>query len=89
MAISFNGASKRIYITNTASVAIKEVYSAWKNWLVLDDNLKYLQAFRAVGGDPTASGQTAPVYYFLMNNWKIVIDNINVVFSYNLYTDDG
>ena len=89
MAITFNGALKRIYITNTASVIVKDVYSAWKNWLLLDDNLKFLQAFRTVGGDPTVSGQSAPVYYFLTNDWKIVIDGINVVFAYNLYTDDG
>ena len=89
MAITFNGALKRIYITNTSSIIVKDVYSAWKNWLLLDDNLKFLQAFRTVGGDPTVSGQSAPVYYFLTNDWKIVIDGINVVFAYNLYTYDG
>lgn len=32
-----------------------------------------------------------PVYYFLTNGWKVVIDGsgVNVAFSYNLYTEDG
>lgn len=89
MAISFNGNLKRIYVTNVTSIIVRNIYSAWKEWLLLSDNLKYIQAFRVVGGDPTLAGQTSPVYYFLTNGWRIVVDGINVTFSYNIYTDEG
>lgn len=89
MAISFNGDLKRIYVTDASSIIVRNIYSAWKNWLLLDNNLRYIQAFRVVGGDPTLAGQTSPVYYFLTNGWRIVIDGITVTFSYNLYTDEG
>jgi hypothetical protein len=89
MAISFNGNLKRIYITNVSTIMVNTIYSAWKNWLLLDNNLQFLQAFRVVGGDPTVSGQSSPVYYFLTNGWRIVIDGIDVIFSYNIYTDEG
>ena len=89
MAISFNGNLKRIYITNVSTIVVNTIYSAWKDWLLLDNNLQFLQAFRVVGGDPTVSGQSSPVYYFLTNGWRIVIDGIDVIFSYNIYTDEG
>lgn len=91
MAFSFNGSLKKIYITNVTNVNSKELYSSWKNWILIDDNLQYLQAFRTIGGEPTIAGQYTPVYYFLTNGWKVVIDGsgVNVAFSYNLYTEDG
>jgi len=89
MAISFNGDLKRIYVTGVSSIVVRNIYSAWKDWLLLSNNLRYIQAFRVVGGDPTISGQSSPVYYFLTNGWRIVIDGINVTFSYNIYTDEG
>lgn len=86
-----DGALKKIYITNVANVDSKELYSSWKNWALTSTNLKYLQAFRTIGGEPTIAGQYTPVYYFLTNGWKVVIDGsgVNVAFSYNLYSEDG
>lgn len=89
MAISFDGSLKRIYITGVTTITVNSIYSAWKVWSILDDNLKYLQAFRVVGGEPTLIGQSSPVYYFLTNGWRVVIDAIDITFSYNLYTDEG
>jgi len=89
MAFTFNGITKRITVTGVTEVDVKDLYSSWKNWVVTGDNLKYSQALRTIGGDPTVEGQTAPSYYFLTNGWRIVIDNINVVFSFNIYSDDG
>lgn len=89
MAFSFDGVTKRVYVTNVTNVDSKELYSAWKNWALTSTNLKYLQAFRTIGGEPTIAGQYTPVYYFLINGWKVVIDGANVAFSFNLYTEDG
>jgi hypothetical protein len=90
MAFSFDGTLKKIYIDSTSPIVdVKELYSAWKLWVIQDNNLQYPMAFRTVGGDPTVIGQYSPSYYFLTNGWKIVVDGFTASFSYNLYTDDG
>lgn len=89
MAFFFNGSLKRIYITAVSEVTTKDLYSAWKDWVITGNNLQYAPAFRTIGGDPTVPGQYSPVYYFLINGWRIVIDGITVAFSYNLYTEEG
>jgi hypothetical protein len=89
VAYSFNGLTKRITITNVSSVDVKDLYSSWKQWALLEDNLRFLPALRTIGGDPTVEGQSAPAYYFLTNGWRVIIDGIDVAFSFNLYTDEG
>lgn len=89
MAFTFNGITKRITVTGVTEVDVKDLYSSWKEWAVAGDNLKYSQALRTIGGDPTVEGQSAPSYYFLTNGWRIIIDAINVSFSFNIYSDDG
>jgi len=89
--VTFNGATKRIQV-NTGITQLdvqNDLYSDWKEWVLLSDNAKYLQAFRTFGGDPTSTTQSAPKYFFLTNDWKILIDNENVVVQVNLYTEDG
>jgi hypothetical protein len=89
--VTFNGNTRIIEILpsiETLDVQI-DLYSEWKRWSVLENNLKYLQAFRTFGGDPTISGQFAPRYFFLMNGWRVVVDNgedVNV--GVNLFTDE-
>ena len=51
--------------------AQSEIYSAWKEWNILENNLKYLSAFNAIGGEPTVAGQRLDVTYFLINGWKL------------------
>ena len=90
MAHSFDGPNKRIYIdVNLPDVVVKDLYSEWKEWVRLDNNLQYLNAFRSFGGDPTVEGQVAPAYYFLENGWRIIVDGFNATFGYNLYTNEG
>jgi hypothetical protein len=89
--VSFNGNTRIITVlpsVTTLDVQI-DLYSEWKRWSILDNNLRYLQAFRTFGGDPTVSGQFAPRYFFLMNGWRIVVDTgLDVNVGVNLFTDE-
>jgi len=89
MALLFNGNEKTITVeSGVESLTAEEVYMEWKQWLQEQDNAKYEQAFRVFGGEPTIGGQSAPSYFFLKNNWRIIINNINIVFNGNLYTEE-
>lgn len=93
MKVTFDGSNKLININPDVSSinVIADLYSAWKHWLLESDNTKYPQAFRTFGGDPTNREETqfAPQYFFLMNNWKVLVDGIDLVVQSNLYTDSG
>lgn len=47
-----------------------EVYSNWKTWAALSDNIKYPPAFRVVGGDPISGTQDLGSTFFMMYPWK-------------------
>jgi len=89
--VSFNGLEKTITVKPMIdNVNIqKDLYSGWKVWSILDNNLCFLQAFRTFGGDETVEGQITTQYFFLMNGWRVVVDGQHVNFSSNLYTDEG
>lgn len=97
--ITFDGANKIIEVNaGVSQIDVQtDLYSEWKAWLVEDaDNMKWAQAFRTFGGDITSydpgtgTTQYAPRYYFLMNGWRIKIDNGLIVnINTNLYTDAG
>jgi hypothetical protein len=90
MAVSFDGTAKRMVVAGVVKVDVqRDLYSAWKHWLILSDNAKYEQALRPVGGDGIGGGQQSPVYFFLMNDWKVVVDAINVDFALNLYCEEA
>lgn len=87
--VTFDGDNKLIIINAgvTDLNVEKEIYIPWKEW-VLDGHSMYLAAFRTFGGDPTTTDQNAPSYFFLINNWKVKAENVNVVVHENLYSDD-
>ncbi len=87
--VTFDGVNKRIYVAPTVNqLSVKEdIYSAWKEWVRLYDNSKYLPALRTIGGDPTGLGQFAGDIYFLTNDWQIVVDHF-VQISGILYHDN-
>ena len=89
--VTFDGENKIIEVVNgvTQIDVQNDLYSSWKNWVILSDNAKYMQAFRTFGGDPTSATQSAPKYFFLLNGWKVLVDNDNILVQSNLYTDDG
>ena len=70
MAITFDPINKRI-ILDSAFVDTAQMYSRWKEWARTGDNLKYEQAFYALGGDPLGGGLFVASYFFLMNGWRI------------------
>jgi len=53
MKITFDGGNKLIIVNNgeTSLDVGLDLYSAWKEWMLLSDNSKYPIAFSAIGGD--------------------------------------
>lgn len=87
--VVFNGVTRTITIgSNTTQIDVKQdLYSAWKEWTLVRDNSKYAPAFRVVGGDPIGDGIFAGDIYFLINDWKIILDH-NINFVGVLFSDD-
>ena len=70
MAHAIDPINRRIVLDGT-NVTAKSIYAAWANWVALEDNTKYPQAFASVGGDDLGSGLSIPPYYFLKNDWYV------------------
>lgn len=89
MSFTFDGANKLIIIDNgVTSVGVGDMYSRWKDWVLLGDNAKYEIAFgESVGGNNLGGGLTLGSYYFLQNGWLIRPHEANHVLevSGNLY----
>jgi hypothetical protein len=90
---TFDGPNKIITIvTSETEIDVqRDLYSAWKRWVTINDNSKYLQAFRTVGGDPIGVGQTVSAYFFLLNGWRVRSwegDHFLTV-NGNLFVDEG
>jgi len=88
--VTFDGVTKIITInTGITDIDVKlDLYVEWKKWVQESDNSKWLPAFRTFGGDPTTQNQNAPSYYFLINNWIVLVQNLNLTIHDNLYSDD-
>ena len=90
MGYSFDGATKKINLTSgTISVDIDDMYSRWYDWLVSDDNAKYLLAMRNVGGDAISDVKNLGLTFFLINGWRIVPQSADhrLTLNGNLVTD--
>lgn len=70
--VTFDGPHKLILINDgITEINFKvDVYSNWKEWVLMRENSAYEQAFTAVGGDTTTTGKLGTTY-FLENNWQI------------------
>lgn len=90
--VTFDGARKLILISPYVyDIAVKsELYSDWKEWFMVDDNSKYIPAFRTVGGDYIDETEQLGDSYFLINNWKIQPWNGNYTLRLdgNIYVDN-
>lgn len=74
MSITFDGSNKLITLSlGTTTLDVLDLYSRWKDWLLLSDNSKYLPAFAPVGGDPidAGAGTSVPLFAFIANGWRI------------------
>lgn len=91
MGYTFDGTNKRIILTTgTTSVDVADMYSRWKDWVLLSDNAKYLQALSVVGGDETPTGYIGSTF-FLENGWRIRPQEANhtLTITGNLYVRGG
>jgi hypothetical protein len=88
--VTFDGENKLIYVEpQITNIDIEsELYSAWKEWVLLRYNSQFEQCFRNVGGDPLPGGDFLGATFFLLNGWRIVLDH-GVDFVGNLYTQEG
>lgn len=89
--VTFDGPTKIISVNSgITTIDVKtDLYSDWKEWVLLLDNSKYAPAFRAVGGDEISAGLYLTGSYFLTNGWKIRPDEADHVLKVigNLYVD--
>ncbi len=87
--VSFDGATKLITVnSNEPVIDVKvDLYSAWKRWILTRDNLKYINAMRTVGGDPTVQGEFLGATFFVTNGWRIVLTNATTIEG-NIFSDD-
>lgn len=93
MAITFDGPNRIITLSAGQTVVqVSEIYSRWKDWIRLSDNAKYLDAFRAVGGDPLGGGVYSTINVFIRNDygWRIrpPEQDIDIALVGNLYPED-
>jgi hypothetical protein len=87
--VTFDGPNRLININpNVSDVDIKkDVYSAWKRWVMRDNNAAYPAALRVTGGDPIGGGQFTGDVYFTINGWRIFVDHTCDVTGV-IYSDD-
>lgn len=87
--VSFDGVTKLITVNSNESVidVQEDLYSAWKRWIQTRDNLKYINAMRSVGGDPTVGGEFLGATFFVTNGWRIVLTNATTIEG-NIFSDD-
>lgn len=88
--VTFDGDQKLIIVNpGVSNLSIKsDVYSAWKRWLSTYDYSKYDPAIRTIGGDPLGDNVYAGDIYFLINDWRLVVDLTQVRVTGALYSDD-
>lgn len=91
--VTFDGDNKLIIVNNgITTIDIKtDVYSDWKEWILLSDNSKYPQVISVIGGDEISPSIFLGATFFLENGWKIrpYEGNHTLTVSGNLYTRDG
>lgn len=71
--VVFDGPNKLIRVAEgeTALDVQVDIYSNWKEWMMVRDNSKYLQALTSIGGDPITDTASVGRTYFLENGWRI------------------
>jgi len=90
VALTFDGSTKIISLSlGTTSLTCVELYSAWVDWVALSDNIKWLPAFRTVGGDAITATQNLGVTFFITNGWRVRPQEAShrLTLDGNLYTD--
>ena len=97
--VTFDGPNKLILINSgITTLDIKtDVYSAWKEWIIIlgelglhDENAGFLEAMAAIGGEPTPTGAIGSTF-FLQNTWKLkpYPGSYRLTVNGNLFSEDG
>jgi hypothetical protein len=88
--VIFDPIDRLIYINEgVTDINIQlDIYSASKEWMKVENNLRWKRPMRVIGGDPIPGtidviGRT----YFLINGWRIKLED-SVNFSGNLYSEN-
>jgi hypothetical protein len=89
----FDGINKFITLPDIGEFdAQVNLYSAWKEWVQLGDNAKFLPAFDTTGGDQVGADQEIAPYFFCRNDlgWRIKMPAANgeIVLAGNLFPRD-
>jgi len=91
--VTFDGVQKLIIIdTGITELDVKiDLYSDWKEWVLIDDNSKYLAAISVVGGDPISLTRSLGSTFFLENGWRIrpYEGSHTLTINGNIYTRTG
>jgi hypothetical protein len=91
--VTFDGINKLILVNpgETSLDVQVDLYSDWKEWAQIENNLKYLAPWSIVGGEPTIEGQRLDVTYFLINGWKIkpYSGTYDLTINGNIFDIDG
>ena len=96
--VTFDGRNRLILVNDgiTQLDWKEDVYSAWKEWMLLDtlkENAAFLPAMRAVGGDTIneASGRFLGSTFFLQNGWRLRTWNGDhrLTITGNVFTEEG
>lgn len=92
MSFLFDGPNKRILVIGTSPISAQDLYSRWKDWMLLATNSAFAPAFRSVAGDPIGSGNSIAPYFFLntLDGWRIRPDEADheLRINGNLYSED-
>jgi len=91
---TFDGENRIISLDpGVTSFGVIDLYSKWKEWVIVADNAKYPKAFFTIGGEPINSdgSQVISPYFFLDNLWKVRPQETDheLVILGNLLTPDG
>lgn len=94
MSFLFDGPNKLIVMSpGIIEFSAKDLYSRWKEWVLVSDNSKYEYAFASVAGDSIGAGQTIAPYIFLntFGGWRIRPQEANhqLRINGNLYSIDS
>ena len=89
---TFDGANLHITLPSTGSFDVeKNFYSAWKEWVLVEENSRWEKSLDIIGGEPTVTGQFLDATYFLVNGWKIKpwSGQYTLYIEGNIYDRDG
>lgn len=72
--VTFDGPNKiitEISASGDNELSFQEIYSEWKEWVLLSDNAKFDQAISVIGGDSISGSLSLGSTFFMENGWRI------------------